>query len=112
MDSIKLTPSEMQSGSSRQKFAEGLIAQLPLDHDGRNTWLMNYGVGEEAQQLRKSRHLPFDDEYGAVVPHMHVAGTQAGLHIDTCARCGCDIRSEIHSGSRTVLPPLLAGEGK
>lgn len=29
-------------------------------------------------------------------PHRHVAGTLADLHIDTCAKCGFDIRNEIH----------------
>lgn len=41
--SITLTPAEVQSGLDRVRFAENLIRQLPEDHDGRNTWLMNYG---------------------------------------------------------------------
>lgn len=41
--SIQLTPFEVQSGLDRVRFAEGLIRQLPADHDGRNTWLLNYG---------------------------------------------------------------------
>lgn len=41
--SIKLTPHEIQSNFDRVKFAEGLIRQLPENHDGRNTWLLNYG---------------------------------------------------------------------
>ncbi len=41
---IKLTPQEIQSGLDRVKFAELLIRQLPEDHDGRNTWLLNYGT--------------------------------------------------------------------
>lgn len=41
--SIALTPAEVQSGLDRVRFAEGLIRQLPADHDGRNTWLLNYG---------------------------------------------------------------------
>ena len=32
-------------------------------------------------------------------PHPHVAGTLADLHIDTCAKCGHDIRNEIHRGA-------------
>lgn len=39
---IVLTPQEVQSGLDRVKWAEGLISQLPLDHDGRNSWLRNY----------------------------------------------------------------------
>lgn len=40
---IALTPAEIQSKFSRVKWAEGLIKQLPADHEGRNSWLMNYG---------------------------------------------------------------------
>lgn len=40
---IHLTPHEIQSGSTRVDWAEGLIRQLPETHDGRNSWLLNYG---------------------------------------------------------------------
>jgi len=40
---IRLTPAEIQSGMSRVCWAEGLIRQLPETHDGRNSWLLNYG---------------------------------------------------------------------
>ena len=49
---IKLTAAEIQSKQSRVNWAEGLIVQLPKEHDGRNSWLLNYGVGEEANTLR------------------------------------------------------------
>lgn len=49
---IKLSNHEVQSGLSRVGSAEGLIQQLPKDHDGRNTWLMNYGTRQEARELR------------------------------------------------------------
>lgn len=42
--SIKLTPAEIQSGHDRVRWAEGLIRQLPVDHDGRNSWLLNYST--------------------------------------------------------------------
>lgn len=42
-ESIQLTPAEIQSGVDRVQWAKGLIEQLPTDHDGRNSWLMNYG---------------------------------------------------------------------
>lgn len=29
-------------------------------------------------------------------PHLHVAGTTIGRHIDECAKCGHDIRARIH----------------
>lgn len=43
---IELTPAEIQSGFSRVLWAQGLIVQLPEDHEGRNSWLMNYGDGK------------------------------------------------------------------
>jgi len=43
---------EIQSRYSRVRHAEGLILQLPNDHDGRNTWLLNYGTGLVAMALR------------------------------------------------------------
>ncbi len=41
---IRLTPAEIQSGSDRVRWAEGLIRQLPETHDGRNSWLLNYSA--------------------------------------------------------------------
>lgn len=55
--SILLTKCEVQSNYDRQDSAEGLITQLPNNHDGRNTWLMNYGKGDEAVAMRKARDL-------------------------------------------------------
>ncbi len=49
---ICLTLAEIQSSLSRVQLAEGLIAQLPKNHEGRNSWLMNYGHTEEATEHR------------------------------------------------------------
>ena len=57
--SILLTKSEVQSNHDRQDWAENLILQLPTDHDGRNSWLLNYGKGDEAKTLRAKRGLKF-----------------------------------------------------
>lgn len=35
-----------------QRWAEGLILQLPDWHDGRNSWLLNHGQGPEAEAIR------------------------------------------------------------
>jgi hypothetical protein len=35
------------------RWAEGLIRQLPADHEGRNSWLLNYGSGLDVDHLRK-----------------------------------------------------------
>lgn len=49
---IQLTPAEVQSGTSRVRWAEGLILQLPSGHEGRDSWLLNYGEGEESDSIR------------------------------------------------------------
>lgn len=67
MKVIKLTPAEVQSGHNRQRYAENLILQLPKIHDGRNSWLMNFGTGEEAQALRAVRGLTFNTAHQAVI---------------------------------------------
>ena len=41
---IELTPAEIQSKLDRVRWAEMLIKQLPEKHDGRNSWLLNYGT--------------------------------------------------------------------
>lgn len=59
---ITLTGAEIQCGVNRQRWAEGLILQLPEGHDGRNSWLLNYGTGEEAVAKRAKRGLAFNEE--------------------------------------------------
>lgn len=59
---IQLNGAEIQSGSNRQKYAELLIEQLPKKHEGRNTWLLNYGTGQEAKERRSSRNIKFISE--------------------------------------------------
>jgi hypothetical protein len=58
---IKLSKHEIQSNLNRVKAAEGLIEQLPETHDGRNTWLMNYGVRETAQAIRDNDAQKYKD---------------------------------------------------
>lgn len=57
---IVLNGSEIQSNHSRVKFAEGLIIQMPVDHEGRNTWLLNYGTSNEAGMLRQMHENGID----------------------------------------------------
>lgn len=49
---IFLNTAEIQSNTSRVAWAEGLIRQLPENHEGRNSWLLNYGVSNEAKGMR------------------------------------------------------------
>jgi hypothetical protein len=51
---ILLDAHEIQSGHNRVRHAEGLISQLPKNHDGRNSWLLNYGRGLESQEKRRA----------------------------------------------------------
>jgi hypothetical protein len=46
---IMLNKAEIQSGQSRVKWAEGLSRQLPDEHDGRNSWLLNYANGKNGE---------------------------------------------------------------
>ena len=54
---IKLSKFEIQSGIDRVNHAEGLISQLPAMHDGRNTWLLNYGRRKESWDKRAKKML-------------------------------------------------------
>ena len=47
---IELSRAEVQFGLDRVRWAAGLIRQLPVTHDGRNSWLMHYG--NEAERAR------------------------------------------------------------
>lgn len=62
---IRLTGAEIQSNHNRQDWAEGLISQLPKEHEGRNSWLLNYGKKEEGKELRKAKGLNFRKKYQA-----------------------------------------------
>jgi len=61
-NNVVFNGAEIVSNTSRLKFAEGLIKQLPESHEGRNTWLLNYGISEEAITLRKEKGLLWDIE--------------------------------------------------
>jgi hypothetical protein len=49
----ELTAHELQSRTNRVDHAEGLILQLDPKHEGRNTWLLNYGKKEDARKKRQ-----------------------------------------------------------
>jgi len=55
---IRLNVSEIQSKRNRVAGAEDLIKQLPKGHDGRNSWLLNYGRSREAMDLRDNNESP------------------------------------------------------
>lgn len=49
--STNLTPTDV-------RWAEDLIRQLPADHDGRNSWLLNYGTDKAERQAEWARRNP------------------------------------------------------
>ena len=53
------TKCEIQSGLDRVKQAENLILQLDNNHEGRNTWLLNYGTGPTARAIRAGGRHPW-----------------------------------------------------
>lgn len=61
-DVIKLNQAETGSGLTRVKWAEGLIKQLPRHHEGRNSWLRNYGTDEESEGMRKDSNSKWHEE--------------------------------------------------
>lgn len=71
---IQMTTAEVQSNSDRVKQAENLILQLPETHEGRNTWLLNYGRSEKAIVLRNrwelthNRHLEWNENTESLKP--------------------------------------------
>lgn len=66
--SIELSRGEIQSRHDRIKWAEGLIRQLPADHDGRNSWLLNYGRGVAGKAMRSQRGLGWDEGTQSACP--------------------------------------------
>jgi hypothetical protein len=59
---IPRTEVEIRSGIDRLRFAEKLISRLPKGDEGRNTWLLNYGRGDEAQAMRREQGIGFDED--------------------------------------------------
>ena len=61
-------------------------------------WLLD--EVERCGKVREPPDSPFWNDFREArnsFSHIHVAGTTAGLHIDTCALCGSDLRSLIHN---------------
>ena len=76
---IKLSESEIESGVDRVVRAETLILQLPETHNGRNTWLMNYGKGTEAIYKREKDGLRLDSETESAFKIEYKAGEQVAV---------------------------------
>lgn len=61
MKVIHLTGVEKQNGYDRLKFAEDLIRQLPVTHEGRNTWLLNYSKRADAAKMREEKEIGWNE---------------------------------------------------
>lgn len=83
-----ITAAEIQSGMDRQQWAENLIQQLSGPHDGRNSWLLNYGRGHEAEELRRLRGLSFNEQSQAVNPPARASLQPASPTAGECSTCG------------------------
>ena len=72
--SIKLNAAEISSKLDRVKWAELLILKLDEEYQARNSWLLNYGRGEEAKRLREFCGQVFDEETqsAGIVAHDYV----------------------------------------
>lgn len=65
---IRLRPYEIQSGLDRVRWAEGLIRQLPDNHDGRNAWLANYaGDKHDADKIRFTAQADYEARIMAAI---------------------------------------------
>ena len=49
-------------------WAEGLIRYLPVTHDGRNSWLINYGHGPDVEYMRDLHPTYRKNEIKASLP--------------------------------------------
>ena len=59
--SVPITEAEAKSGFDRLRWAELLILELPATHEGRNSWLLNFGTSEKAVAIRagwEGKHGP------------------------------------------------------
>lgn len=60
---LELTGAEIQSGHDRQEWAEGLLLQfleLKPDHEGVQSWLLNFGRKSYSRRLRHERNIQWN----------------------------------------------------
>lgn len=109
---IWLIEAELQSGVTRQDWAENLIKQLPKDHEGRKSWLMNFGVSEEAVELRLSYcrgPLEWDAKTESATPYREDKGVVAGA-FRYCRKCGSGLDRPIPEEDLFTGQECVCGE--
>lgn len=67
-EEVKPPTREDYSAENMRRWAQGLIQQLPENHDGRNSWLLNHGRGDEADKLREKWSQQNNQPFPAPVP--------------------------------------------
>lgn len=88
---IELSKEEIKSGLDRVRWAEGLIRQLPSNHEGRNSWLKNYGQMSEEYAKDFIRNIEACKDAASPVKDAHT--TDDPLHA-VMMRLGCFLESE------------------
>lgn len=99
---INLTQGETGANLNRVRWAQALIEQLAPRHDGRDSWLLSYGVGEKYQHMRDARNLPWSDFYQAATTQPSPAQLTPAAPIPACYECG-RLVSQISSRGRCVF---------
>lgn len=76
---IRLRPDEIQSGLDRVRWAEGLIRQLPDNHDGRNSWLANYaGDKHDADKIRFTAQTDYEQRIRSALVNAPMPASTTG----------------------------------
>lgn len=77
---IRLRPYEIQSGLDRVRWAEGLIRQLPDNHDGRNAWLANYaGDKHDADKIRFTAQADYEQRIRSALVNAPMSASDGAL---------------------------------
>lgn len=102
------TPAETQSGYNRLKHATSLIMQLPVDHDGRNTWLMNYAERKDPAEQGLIRSNPGKyaepgDALGEILRAKERWTVWEWGHKPNGMADNAIVEIEIHGGARNTL---------
>jgi hypothetical protein len=86
---IQLTLAEISSGYNRVRWAEGLIKQLPASHEGRNSWLLNYGTDQESTEgVEPGEVCNRDGCKGIIESGRHGLDDSCSCHINPpCSHC-------------------------
>ena len=86
VDSINNHIKQLKKFEETTKIAERLILQLPENHEGRNSWLLNHGTSKEAQQAQLKNSSKIAKECSVVVA---MERREPALATTDCKHEGC-----------------------